>query len=285
MILIAGATGNLGQSVVNQLISRIGVKGFAILARNAEKASDYKSKGIEVRIADYDQPEGLVAAFSGVTRLLLISTMAMNRKEQHRAVVDAAVRAGVWHIVYTGLAIRDIETSAVRDLMVSHFETENHIKASGLTYTFLRNTMYAEAIPQITGPRTQEHGIVLAGGAGRVPYALRSEMGEAAANLMLQEGHGGRTYQITGPAAWSYEDVAAGLSEQFGYAIPYLDIEPDTYRADLIAAGLPEFMVYLTAGTVADIRNGQYDIVSSDLERLLGRAPKTLAGMLSEVFP
>lgn len=284
MILIGGATGGLGKAVVEQLLER-GAKGrFAVLARDPAKAKPYADQGIELRMADFDAPDGLAAAFAGIERFLFISTMSQGRAAQQRRVVDAAAAAGVKHIVYTGLAIRDIATSAVRELMASHFETEAHIRASGMAWTFLRNSMYAEAIPQIAGPGALRDGISLSAGTGRVPYALRAEMGEAAANLLLQPGHAGKTYDITGNESWGYGDIAAALSRLTGKPLGYRDIPEESLRDALRAAGMPDFPIWLTLGTLHDIRAGQYDIASHDLETLLGRAPAPLDDMLRKVF-
>ncbi|MCL4066444.1 SDR family oxidoreductase [Pseudomonas sp. GX19020] len=284
MILIGGSTGQLGKEVVAQLLRREAKGPFAVLARDPEKAKIYADQGIEVRLGDFDSPESLGPAFAGISRFLFISTMSQDRGAQQSRVVEAARAAGIRHIVYTGLAIRDIATSAVRDLMASHFETEDRIRASGMQWTFLRNGMYAEAIAQIAGPKALTDGLSLPGGAGRVPYALRAEMGEAAANLLLGEGHEGKTYNITGSDAWSYGDIAAGLSRLTGRAIGYQDIPEEALTAGMRAAGIPDFVIWLTLGTIRDIRDGQYDIASRDLEILLGRAPKSLDQMLASVF-
>lgn len=284
MILIGGATGQLGTAAVKQLIAQ-GAKGkFAVLARDGEKAKPYSDQGIEVRIADFDDLGSLPAAFEGIDRFLFISTMSQDRGPQQKAVVDAAVKAGVKHITYTGLAIKDIATSGVRDLMSSHFETEDHIRASGVAWTFLRNTMYAEAIPQIAGPNALADGIFLPGGTGRVPYALRAEMGEAAANAILQDGHAGKTYEITGNQSLSYGDIASVLSSVTGKKLEYKDISEDDLREGLRAAGMPEFPIWLTLGTLQDIKSGQYDLSSRDLETLLGRAPASAEDMMRTVF-
>lgn len=284
MILISGATGHLGKDVVAQLLRTQSKDRFAVLARDAAKAKPLADMGVEVRIADFDRPESLAAVFAGIERFLFISTMSTQRTPQQAAVVDAAAAAGIGHIVYTGLAIQDIQTSSVRDLMLSHFETEDRIRQSGMKWTFLRNTMYAEAIPQIAGPKALAEGIFLPGGEGRVPYALRAEMGEAAANLMVQDGHEGKTYNITGNAALSYADIAAGLSRMTGRNLPYQNIPEEALRDGMRAAGVPEFVIWLTIGTVQDIKAGQYEIASRDLEHLLGRAPKSPDEMLKTIF-
>lgn len=284
MILITGATGQLGSAVVQQLLGQSGPGQFAVFARDAAKAAHYQAQGIPVRIGDFDDPWDLPAAFAGVSKLLLISSRAMNRTEQQRAVVKAAAQAGVQHIVYTGLAVQDIRLSHVRDLMQSHFDTEAQIMASGMDYTFLRNTMYADALPEIIGPAWREHGISLPGGKGKVPYALRREMGEATANLLLQSGHAGKTYNLTGSSGHSYLDVAQALSQLSGQPIPYHDANPDAFTQRLEGIGLPEFLVHLTVDTVLDIRDHQYEVHSDALRQLLGREPAGLQAMVQEVF-
>jgi len=284
MILITGATGNLGSSVVNSLRNLVSSNEFAVLARSIEKAKSLIQNNIEVRHGNFNDINSLKDAFLDVDKLVLISTMEMNRLDQHKTVVDAAKKAGVKHIIYTGLAIHDIETSAVKELMKSHFETEDYIKNSGLAYTFLRNTMYAEAIPQIIGEHAVNTGIQLAGGAGKVPYALRAEMGEAIANLVVQSGHENKIYNITGSEFYSYQDIAQLLSEITGKKVNYQALENDEYLKLLGSFGLPDFLIYLTSGTVLDIKNHQYEIESSDLEKLLGRKPASLKNYLTQIY-
>lgn len=270
MLLITGATGQLGAAVAAQLIHRK-APHWGIFARDAAKARRYTDQGITARFGDFDQPETLPAAFDGVRQLLLISSRSMDRAAQQKKVVDAAQAAGVQHIIYTGLAIQDIARSHVQNLMQSHFDTEAHIRASGMDYTFVRNTMYADALPEILGPAWRRHGIVLPGGNGQVPYALRRELGEALANLLLQDGHREKTYDFTGTASYTYGEVAKVLSQLAGQPVPYTDAEPSAYGQQLQDMGLPDFLVYLTQGTVLDVRDHQYEVISNALHTLLGR--------------
>lgn len=284
MVLITGATGNLGSSVIDQLLKITAPDKFVALARNEEKASSLKIKGVEVRMGNFDDPASLETAFAGIEKLVLISTMEQNRFEQHKNVVDAALKTDIKHIVYTGLGIRDIQTSHVKDLMIDHFQTEDYIKEKGLTYTFLRNTMYADAIPLIAGEKIVEQGIFLPSGDGKVPYALRREMGEATANLLFQDGHENKTYDITGSNVYSYHDIANGLQAITGKEIQYINADADAFHDILKEAGVPDFPIYLLSGTVADIKNHQYEIKSDILEKLLGRPTAPLNEFLKEVY-
>ncbi|SEL47163.1 SDR family oxidoreductase [Acinetobacter sp. DSM 11652] len=284
MILVTGATGQLGRSVVQQLKQQLQNNEFAVLARNLEKAKPYVNEHIEVREGDFNQPESLVKAFQDVDKLLLISTMEMNRFEQHKNVIDAAREAGVQHVYYTGLSIQNIENSAVKDLMISHFQTEDYLKASGLKYTLLRNTMYAEAIPQIIGERVIDTGIQLSGGAGKVPYVLRAELGEAIANALIQNDHENKVYELVGSQTYSYQNIADELSQLKTIPVEYHDLTEEAYQQFLKRIGLPEFLIYLTHGTVVDIKHRQYEVQSQDLEQLLGRPSQSLKSMLASLY-
>ena len=244
----------------------------------------YMAEGMDVRIADFNDVTTLNSAFSGITKVLLISTMETNRLEQHQKVVDAAVRADVKHVLYTGLAIKDIATSNVRALMESHFQTEDHIKKSGLVYTFLRNSMYADAIPLIVGNPLESKEIRVPGGNGAVPYVLRREMGEAIANLLVDGGFKNQEIDITATKSYTYADIARTLGAINGVDIAYVDENPEVYGKILTQAGLPEFMIYLTCGTIADIKSHQYEINSSVLDELLSRPSAELSTMLEELY-
>ena len=284
MILITGATGNLGSSVVEQLLKTSSSDKFITTSSSNDGVTKLSKLGLNARLANFNDVTSLQEAFKGIDKILLISTMDQNRLEQHKNVVDAAKSQGVKHIVYTSFAIKDIYSSGVKDLMISHFETEDYIKASGLTYTLLRNTMYADALIQILGPNAVNQNINLPGGEGKVPYALRREMGEATANLLLQEGHENKTYNITGSQSFSYDEVAAALSKLSGKVINYTSISEEDFKSTLKQAGFPDFAIYLHAGTIYDVKKHQYEIESKSLEELLNRQPASLDDFVKEVF-
>lgn len=284
MILITGATGNLGSAVVAQLLKTLSPEEFVATSSNAEGVEKLRAKGLQSRLANFSDPISLNEAFKGIDKLLLISTMDQNRYEQHKNVVDAAKEQGVKQIIYTGLAIKDIHTSAVKDLMISHFQTEDYIKESGLTYTILRNTMYADALTQILGSNALNQDINLPGGNGKVPYALRREMGEATANLLLQDGHENSTYNITGSNSFGYTDLAAALSNLKRDTIKYNDISEDDLKAFLKQIGFPDFAIYLHSGTIRDIKMAQYEIESHTMETLLGRPTASIEDIMEELF-
>lgn len=284
MILVTGAIGNLGSSVINQLDKVANKDQFIATSSSDKGVQNLKEKGYQARKANFNDMDTLRDAFNGVEKVLLISTMEENRFEQHKNVIDIAKEKGVKHIVYTSLSIKDIETSAVKELMMSHFETEAYLKQSGLTYTILRNTMYADALTQILGENALNQNIVLPGGNGKVPYALRREMGEATANVLVQEGHDNKVYNITGSQSYSYEEIAKEVSNQSGKMINYVNADEQEFIQNLQEIGFPEFAIYLHAGTIKDIKNNQYEIEEKTLETLLGRPTATVQEFIKELF-
>jgi NAD(P)H dehydrogenase (quinone) len=167
-------------------------------------------------------------------------------------------------------------------LLESHFQTEDYIKASGLTYAFLRNNIYADVIPVYVGEKIFETGIHYPGGNGKVAFALRREMGEAAANVLLQDSLANKTYDITGAELYSFEDISRELSLLSGKIVGYTDIDANAYAEQLKAHGVSEEVVFVLTGFAADIKNGQYQMVSTDLENLLGRKPAPLKDSLKD---
>ena len=284
MILVTGATGHLGSAIVQQLKKHLSHKEFIVTSSNETGLKQLEEQGLQARLADFSNPETLKLAFQGITQIALVSTMDSNRLEQHKNVIDAAKGEGVKHIVYTSLAIKDINSSGVYDLMVSHFQTEDYLKESGVGYTILRNTMYADALTQILGQEGLKKNINLPGGDGKVPYVLRREMGEATANLLLKDKKENKIYNITNSQSYSYQDIANELTDITGNKIEYKDISNEKFVEGLKQIGFPEFAIYLHAGTVLDIKNHQYEIVEHTLEDLLGRPPSSAREFLKEIF-
>lgn len=284
MILVTGATGHLGTATIGHLLKNTMSNNIVGFARDENKAKHLKEKGVEVRFGNFEDKASLDKAMQGIEKVLLISTIDPHRYQQHQNVVDAAKKAGVKLIAYTGVTLKDVNTSAVKFLMDSHFQTEDYIKASGLYYTFLRNSLYADVIPMHVGEKVFETGIYLPAGNGKVAYALRREMGEAAANLLLQNGHENKTYQITGSKLYSYQDVANELGLLSGKTVHYTDADAATFPNKLKELGVSETGIMIASGFSADIKNKQYEIVSNDLEKLLGRKPASLRDSLKEIY-
>jgi NAD(P)H dehydrogenase (quinone) len=284
MILVTGATGKLGRIVVQQLLKNTSADNISALVRDEDKATDFKAAGVNIRAGDYDDPASLERAMQGVERVLLIAgTDEERRVQQHQNVVNAAKKAGVQRIAYTSRTLKD-PTTLANKLMEGHFQTEDAIKASGLSYALFRNVLYMDAIPQFVGEKVFDTGISLPAGQGKVAFALRSELGEAIANSLLVGGWNQTIYKLTGSTAYSFEDVAVQLSQLSGREVIYKPAEATAFGAQMIARGVPEVVAQRVIGFMTDIKNGQEDEISPDLERLLGRKPTPLREGLKVLF-
>ncbi|WP_266364639.1 SDR family oxidoreductase [Tellurirhabdus rosea] len=285
MILVTGATGQLGGAVIQQLLQKMPASQIVAFVRNPDKAADLTERGVTIRVGTYDEPDSLDRAMPGVETVLLIAgTDEENRVRQHQQVVDAARKAQVRRIAYTGRALKD-RLTLVNGLMEGHFQTEDYIKQCGLPYTLFQNSLYLDAIPQfLGGDAVFERGIVVPAGAGRVAFAWRRDLGEAIANALLMAQTGNRTYLLTGSESYSFADVAAALTDLSGKSVTYRPAEPAAFEAQLVGRGLPPVVARRISSFIADIANGQEEAVSPDLEKLLGRKPTTLREGLSLLY-
>jgi NAD(P)H dehydrogenase (quinone) len=284
MILITGATGQLGRAVVKQLAKRVAAERIGVFVRDERKAADLKEQGVKLFVGNYDDIASLDQAMRGVEKVLLISGTEQNRIQQHQNVVDAAQRAGVQLIAYTSRAVKGQDTAS-NPLMEGHFATEAYIKRSGLTYALLRNALYMDVIPlYLGGAQVFETSIYLPTGAGKVAFALRSELGEAIANLLADEDTASGIHQFTAGEAWSYYDVADVLTELSGRNVAYTPIEKPEFAARMRERGLPERMIQFTMNFHSEVRHDLLDEVSPEMEHLLGRRPASLKNGLKVLF-
>ncbi len=278
MILITGATGKLGSKVIETLLmNNIPAHQIAALVRNESKAARLQEKGIDVRIGDYDNKPSLDEAMKGIGKVLLISGLDITKVvEQHQNVVNAAKKQGVKCLAYTSNCLQDRNTLANK-IMLTHFETEDYIMASGLNYMIFRNVLYMDSMAMfMIGKDVLENGIHLPTGDGRVSYALRSDEAEAIGNVLAGGDCNNRIYNFTNTRTYSFYDVAETLSELSGKHVIYTPIDMDTYKNRAKEKGMSEHMVEAMAPFMTDIKNGQGSTVSTDLEDALGRKPTAL---------
>jgi NAD(P)H dehydrogenase (quinone) len=265
---LTGATGRLGRLVVAELLDRgVAPTDLVAVARDAARAAPLVDLGVQVRIADYEQPDTLLAAFAGVERLLLVSGTEVGRRAaQHRHAVEAARAAGVQRLVYTSLLRADTNTMP---LAQEHRVTEQLLRDSEVAHVVLRNGWYLENWTDQLAQYLAAGALVGAAGQARVAPAPRSDYAAAAAAALLA-GDPAPVYELAGPAV-TLPELAEALGEAAGQPLAYRDVPLEAFRAGLLAAGLDEgaaaFVTALEAGTAA----GQLDGSTADLERLLGR--------------
>ncbi len=275
MIAITGATGQLGRLVIQSLLKTVPADRIVAAVRSPEKAQDLAALGVQVRKADYSQPDTLDKAFQGVDKLLLISSSEVGqRTAQHKAVIDAAQRAQVQLLAYTSVLRAD---SSLLGLAAEHVETEALLRASGLPVVLLRNGWYTENYTASV-PVALAHGAVLgSAGSGRIASAARADYAEAAAVVLASDGHAGRVYELAGDSAYTLADLAAEIARQSGKSVVYQDLPEAQYQAALVQAGLPAGFAALLADSDAAAARGALFDDSHQLGQLIGRATTPLA--------
>ena len=278
-IVITGATGRLGRHVISSLL-RLDVQLPDLVAagRDEEKLGALRELGLATVRADYTEPAALDEAFAGADTVLLISSSEVGiRVPQHRNAVDAAVRAGVSRLVYTSALGADRGKLLLAD---EHLATEEAIAASGLPFTILRNGWYTENFePALRHAETT--GVVLASaGDGRVASATREDYAEAIASVLAQDGHAGQTYELSGDVAWSFDELAAALTEVLDREVTYRRLTPEQHLAELERTGVDESTARFLVALDANIEDGALDLVTGDLSRLLGRRTTGLVDAL-----
>ena len=268
-IAVTGATGQLGALVIRDLVRTVDPASVVAVVRDPAKAAGPAAQGVQVRSATYADPAALAAAFAGVDDLLFISSSEVGQRiDQHRAVVDAAVAAGVGRIVYTS-APRATTSHLV--LAPEHKFTEEYLAAAGLPTTILRNTWYTENyLGQIEIARTTGT-LVAAAGAGRVASASRADFAAAAVAVLTQDGHAGRVYELGGDHAWDHDDLAAALAEIVGAPVRYRAVDGPTPIGILQQSGMDEGTAGFVARLDGDIAAGALGEVTGELSTLIGR--------------
>lgn len=278
MIVVTGASGQLGRLVIEALLKKLPAAEIVAAVRHPEKVADLAARGVQVRQADYDQPASLASAFKGADKLLLISASEVGRRvPQHRAVIEAAKAAGVGLLAYTSILHAD--TSPL-PLAAEHQETESLIRASGLPAVILRNGWYSENY--LAGiPAALQYGVVLgSAGEGRIASAARADYAEAAAAVLMLDNQAGRIYELAGDQAYTLGDLAREISQQSGKAVAYQNLPESEFKAALLGAGLPEGLATLLAESdIGASKGGLFDD-GRQLSRLIGRPTTPLAAQI-----
>ncbi len=287
-IMVTGGTGGLGGQALKFLLRRTEASSLSAVVRgDVSRLDDFKRQGVTIIQADYGDKESLEKAFQGIDALYFVSSNDLEKRlKQHENVVNAAKEAGVKHVVFTSFQ-RKTETSnsPIAPIAEVYLQTEKWLKASGLTYTFLKHALYSDVIPMFIGDKVLENGIVYQpAGDGKASYASRSDMAEAASVILTTGGHENKTYEISGPKSYSYHDVAEILSEISGKQISYVSPPVDEFKKTMADAGVPQEMVSLVAMFCEGIKQGEFDLPDPTLIQLLGREPESLAEFLKKVY-
>ncbi|HEY3481719.1 MAG TPA: SDR family oxidoreductase [Streptomyces sp.] len=281
MIVVTGATGQLGRLVVEGLLKKVPPAEVVAAVRDPEKAAGFAARGVQVRRADYDDPASLTAAFAGADKVLLISSSTPGQRlAQHQAVVDAAREAGVSQLAYTSVLAADTTKIFVAP---DHKATEELIRASGVPFTFLRNGWYTENYAATVAQALATGSFAGSAGDGRLGAVPRADFAEAAVEVLTGEGHLGQVYELAGDESWSYADFAAALAAASGKPVSYQDVPAAEHQRLLVEAGVPAAFAAMLADADRGIADGELSSTSGDLRKLIGRPTTPLAEAVTEL--
>ena len=271
-IAVTGATGQLGNVVVEELKKRVPNENIVALVRTPEKAS---ALGVEVRTFDYTKPQVMLEALAGIDRLILISRNEIGqRASQHFNAIEAAGKAGVKWIVYTSLLHAD---STTLNLAGEHMTTEEALKASGMDYTILRNGWYTENYTGSIGGTLAGGAFIGSAGKGKISSAARADYAEAAAVAITDETHKGKVYELAGDNYYTLTDLAAEISNQTGKNIPYRNLTEAEYTKILESFEIPAGLASAIASWDVSASKGDLFDDSRQLSTLIGRPTTPLA--------
>ncbi len=283
-IAILGASGQLGRKTVDAVLdSGFDPSNLITAVRTPSKMDAWAAKGVEVRKADYDDPESMKTAFAGVDRLLLVPSIVMpvDRVRQYENAIFAAKAAGVRHLVHYGLVPTTIESPFVVTPFLLY--AESALRISGLDWTILRNSLYADPIADWVPSIVEMGTIPYPTGDAKCAYVCRDDIARAGAAVLTTDGHAGKVYNLTGPERLTTADLCDAVAGVTGKPVVDKGAKDQDYIDACIADGEPEQFSYLLLTLYHAIGQGHLDVVSDDIEQLTGKASESFADYLQRI--
>jgi uncharacterized protein YbjT (DUF2867 family) len=271
MILVIGATGNIGSEVARQLVAK-GV-GVRALVRDRAKAEAVLGTKVQLVAGDLSRPETVAAAMAGVDKLFLVTPFHLDQIAMKSAAIQAAKQAGVKHIVMsTGIGAGP---DAGVEIGRWHGKNQEEVKATGVAYTFLKPTFFMQNMLMFAGAIREQGAFHMPLGDSRVSWVDVRDIAQVGVVALTEAGHENKEYPITGGEAVSCAEMAAILSDVLGRAVNYVDIPLATAREGMIAAGMPEKLADLMNELYALGPAGHLAYVADTVEMVTGHSPRT----------
>lgn len=276
MIVVTGSTGRVGGLVVRRLQNQR--HPMRLLVRDPDRAP--RIDGVEVEVADYGNPDTLAKGLRKGDRVFMVSLWIGGdvRLELHRSFIDAAAKADVAHVVY--LSFVNAGKTAIFSHAQEHGATEEMLRASGVPWTAIRNSMYADDIPGWFDP----DGVAREpGDAARMSFSYRPELADVIAVALTGTGHEGKVYNITTPESVSLQELSQIATEVTGDRYSYAPISDAEWIERWKAQGRPDWALEAGQTSYEALRAGEFDIVSDHYEKVAGQKPKTIAQIIAAV--
>ncbi|MFD7541444.1 MULTISPECIES: NmrA family NAD(P)-binding protein [unclassified Streptomyces] len=282
MIIVTGATGQLGRQIVERLLTRLPADRVGVSVRDPQRARTLADRGVRVRQGSFTDPAGLAHAFEGATQVLIVSVDKMGDEcvQQHRTAIEAAVAAGARRILYTS----QMGSSAASHFQAcrDHAATEEELRACGVPFTALRNGFYATSAAHFLG-HAAESGELALPADGPVAWTAHADLAEATAAILADEGRfDGPTPPLTAGQALTFDDIAAITTEITGRPVTRTTSPGEQFRAQLTSQGVPAETADQLLGIFAAAEAGEFATIDPTLAELIGREPITLEGVLRD---
>jgi uncharacterized protein YbjT (DUF2867 family) len=282
VILVIGGRSKIGSALL-ELLSARGEQVRA-LTRAGEDAAKLGA-GVETVTGDLGSPDSLRQAMSGVAKVFLLSSPHPDAAQWHRNAIGAAREAGVSLVVRSSILGADPDSPSV--FLSSHGQSDRDLEQSGLDYTILRPNMFMQNVPESTIPSIDADGrFYVDAGQARISMVDTRNVAAVASVILTESGHEGAKYDLTGPEALSYSDVAAKLSDSLGREVSYVEVPDDAARGAMLGFGMDAWLVDALVGLFAEYRrsgtDGYASVVADSVERLTGKPPRSLDQMLAE---
>lgn len=282
-VAISGASGALGRQAAESFLEQGDPEQLLLLTRTPDKLADLAARGARIARASFRNPTGLKQVLAGVERLLLISTDAIgSRIDDHKQAIASARIAGVEHVIYTSILSPGADNPAM--VAAEHAATEQALRESGMAWTLLRNSLYADGVAQTAVQAAQSGVWQHNAGEGATSWVARADCARAAAAVLATDGHEKEIYDITGPAAVTQSQAAEIAARLLGVEIEVEALSDADYAVALEAAGLPSPVVTLLLSFGEAVREGFLSKVTGDVEALTGRAPAPLEQVLAPLL-
>ena len=282
MILITGATGNVGTELA-RLLSTQGVP-FRTMVRSPEAAQKIEAlAGAELVAGDFSAPEIVARALTGIERAFLLTPSSEQAEAQQSSFVDTARRVGVRHVIKLSQWAADA-SSPVRFLRY-HAVIEQAIRSSGLAFTFLRPNLFMQGLLGFRDSIVREGRFYAAAGEARISAVDVRDIAAVAAEALTGPGHEGHTYDITGPEALSHAEMADRLSTALGRHIEYIDAPSADMRQALLGVGFPTWQADGLIEDYEHYRRGEASDVTSTVQEITGQAARSFAQFARDYAP
>ena len=279
MYALTGANGQLGRLTIKHLLTQVPADQIIATTRDPQKLADIASLGVVVRRADFSDPTTLTTAYAGAARLLIISTYVVGQSvELHKAAIAGAVAAGVKHIVYTSTPHAD--PNSTNPLIADHGQTEVALAASGVSWTALRNSFYAEFLKNFLDLLLVKRQLLIPEGSVKHAWIFREDCARAAVGALLGKLTITGPVDVTGPEALSFADIAVRLSNFSYHEITAHALPDQEIIAQVIAKGVPVDVANSTVRLISQIARGSASTPTDTVERASGTKPSSINTIL-----